>query len=127
MAEMFRITGMWKEDGSFYFSDESGRRRTDEMNPPELLTAALVSCTGITMQTIMKRMKIEHGGFTITGVAGKVDGEPVRFNPVTLDVSIYGAALSEGQQKRLLDLTDKYCPVTQTLRKGAEITLNIDS
>ncbi len=127
MAELFRITGVWKEDGSYYFTDNSGERHAGMMNPPELLTAALVSCTGITMQTIMKRMKIEHEGFTITGVTRKEGDEAVRFNPMTLDASIHGAVLIEGQQKRLLDLTEKYCPVTQTLERSVDITLNIDT
>lgn len=127
MADLYRITGVWKKDGSYYFSDDSGARHAGMMNPPELLTAALVSCTGITMQTIMKRMKIDHEGFTITGVTRKTGDEPIRFNPITLDASIHGIPMKEGQIKRLLDLTEKYCPVTQTLKQGVDITLNIDS
>ncbi|NLA05993.1 MAG: OsmC family protein [Firmicutes bacterium] len=126
MADLFRATGVWKEDGSYTFSSD-GAQHTGEMNPPELLTAALVSCTGITMHMVMKRMKVAHEGFTITGVARKADDEPARFTPITVDASIHGVQLSDAQKKRLRDLTEKYCPVTQTLRGGAETGLSVDS
>ena len=126
MADLFRATGVWKEDGSYTFSSD-GAKQTGEMNPPELLTAALVSCIGITMHTIMKRMKLHHEGFTITGAARKTEDDPVRFSPITLDASIHGIKISDAQKTRLLDLTEKYCPVSQTLRNGVEVGLNIDS
>lgn len=125
MSDPIRIVGIWKEDGSYYYSDDSGNPRTGEMNPPEHLTAALVGCTGRTMQMLLERMKIKHQGFTVTGVTRKTGDEPARLNPFTLDATVHGVELSEAQKTRLLDLTKKYCLVTQTLEQGADISFDM--
>lgn len=127
MADTFKITGVWKNDGDYHYVDDSGNPRSGSMNPPEHLAAAVVSCIGKTMHMVMGRMKIDHAGFTVTGIAHKADDEPTRIGKVTLDATIQGAQLSELQKNRLVELTEKYCLVSQTLQRGAEIGFSIDS
>lgn len=127
MADAIKITGIWQDNGDYHFADDAGSARTGEMNPVELLTAALVSCTGRTMQTILGRMKIKHEGFTITGLAGFADDEPVRVSSISLEASIRGAAVSDAQKNRLMELTEKYCPVSQTLQRSVDIGLGIEA
>ena len=127
MADPIRITGVWKDDGSYYFSDDSGGPRTESMNPAELLIAAVVGCTGITMHAIMNKMKINHQGFTITGLARKADEKPTWIRKVSIDAAIHGAQMTDTQRTKLLELTEKYCLVAQTLQRSADVRLNIDS
>lgn len=126
MANTFTITGIWKDDGSYYYSDDSGNPRTESMNPAEYLTAAVVGCTGITMHAIMNKMKINHQGFTITGLARKAGEKPTWIRSVSVEASIRGARMTDTQRTRLLELTEKYCLVAQTLKRGADVNLNID-
>lgn len=126
MADLFGVTGIWREDGSCYFADESGEARSGDMNPPELLAAAVVSCSGRTMQALLERMEFHHEGFSITGVAHISSDAPPRIVAVTLEASIRGARISTEQKERLLELTRKHCTITQTLLHGAEVDLRID-
>ena len=127
MAGAIKIIGIWQEDGNYHFADDAGNPRTGKMNPVELLTAALVSCTGRTMYTIMGKMKIEHAGFTVSGLARFAEDEPARVSSIALDASIRGAGMSDAQKERLVELTEKYCPVSQTLKASVEIGLGIDT
>jgi uncharacterized OsmC-like protein len=127
MAEQIRITGVWKNDGSYHLLDDSGNPQAGNMNPAEILTAAVVGCTGKTMHALMNKMKISHDGFAITGLARKTVEKPVRIHSVSVDVSLHGAGLSDAQRARLLELTEKYCLVAQTLKRGADVTLTFDA
>ena len=73
----------------------------------------------------MNKMKIRHDGFAITGLARKTVEKPVRIHSVSVDVSLHGAGLSDAQRAGLLELTEKYCLVAQTLKRGADVSLNI--
>ncbi len=127
MAEVIRVSGIWQNDGDYHFTDDAGNHHTGEMNPIELLAAALVSCTGKTMHTIMGRMRIEHKGFTVTGLARFADDEPRRIGSIVLDASIRGAVLSDSQKERLRELGEKHCPISQTLKQSVDIELNIET
>ncbi len=125
MADSFKITGVWEEDGNYYYTDDAGNLRTKSMNPVELLTAAVVSCTGRTMHAIINKMKIVHQGFTITGLARMADDKISRVASLKIDASIHGTQMSDAQQSRVLELTEKYCVITQTLKQGADVDLSI--
>lgn len=127
MADPIRITGVWKDDGSYYFSDDSGNPHAGSMNPAELLTAAVVGCTGKTMYALMDKMKISHEGFTITGLARKAGEKPTWIRSFSVDASLHGAKVSDAQRARLLELTEKYCLLAQTLKRGADVTLTFDA
>ncbi len=127
MADSFKITGVWEEDGDFYYTDDEGNPRSESMNPVELLAAALVSCTGKTMHAIINKMKVSHKGFTITGLARMADDKISRVASLKIDASIHGIQMSDAQQSKVLKLTEKYCVITQTLKQGAEVDLNIRS
>ena len=125
MSGTVKITGVWEKDGSYYFSDDSGNPCTGSMNPAELLTAAVVGCTGKTMHALMDKMKISHEGFTIAGLARKAAEKPARIYSISVGALLHGARVSDAQRARLLELTEKYCLVAQTLKRGADVSLNI--
>ena len=126
MANAIEVTGVWKNDGSYFFADDTGKPRIGEMTPAELLTAAVVGCTGKTMHSLLEKMKINHKGFAIAGLARKADGKPTRILSISVTASIPGATISTSQQVRLLELTEKYCLVTQTLQHALNVGLNLN-
>lgn len=121
MANTIKIIGVWKPDGSYDFVHEAGNPRSERMSPTEHLTAAVVGCAGITMQAVLAKMRIDYDGITITGIARKADETPTWIESVELEPSLQGADIGEAQMEKVLELTEKYCIVAQTLLRGARV------
>lgn len=121
MANTIKIIGVWKPDGSYEFVDEAGSPRSGSMSPTEHLTASVVGCAGITMQAVLAKMRIDYDGITITGIARKADATPTWIESVALEPSLQGADIGEAQMEKVLELTEKYCIVAQTLLRGAHV------
>lgn len=88
----------------------------------DMLLQALVACAGVTLGAVATSMGIVVRGGTLTaegdldfrGTLGVSKEAPVGFRDIRLRISIDTDA-PEPEQRKLLELTERYCVVYQTL------------
>jgi uncharacterized OsmC-like protein len=98
----------------------------------EMLLQALVACAGVTLAAVGSAMGLGlHGGhvrakgeWDARGTLGVGKDAPVGFRRVHLEFEVESDASSE-QLEKLLQLTERYCVVYQTLRRSPEMTSGI--
>jgi uncharacterized OsmC-like protein len=96
----------------------------------DLLLQALVACAGVTLSAVATALGIEVRGGSVTaegdldfrGTLAVAKDAPVGFTRIRLRFSLDTTA-SATEQAKLLELTERYCVVYQTLRNGSDITL----
>jgi uncharacterized OsmC-like protein len=96
----------------------------------DMLLQALVACAGVTLSAVATALGIEvHGGTVMAegdldfrGTLGVAKDASVGFKQIRLRLSIDSNA-NATEQARLLELTERYCVVYQTLRNGAEVVI----
>jgi uncharacterized OsmC-like protein len=89
----------------------------------DMLLEALVGCAGVTLAAVATAMGIELGKTTITaegdldfrGTLGVAKDAPVGFRAIRLTFAIDSDA-PEDKKKKLIELTERYCVVYQTLK-----------
>jgi uncharacterized OsmC-like protein len=96
----------------------------------DMLLQALVACAGVTLSAVATALGIEvHGGSVMAegdldfrGTLGVAKDAPVGFKQIRLRFSLDSNA-SETERARLLELTERYCVVYQTLCNGSDISM----
>jgi uncharacterized OsmC-like protein len=91
----------------------------------DMLLEALVACAGVTLSAVATSLGIAieactlraEGDLDFRGTLGVSKDAPVGFKEIRLDIVLESSAPAEQLQK-LLELTERYCVVLQTL-KGA--------
>jgi uncharacterized OsmC-like protein len=99
----------------------------------DLLLEALVACAGVTLSAIATSRDIEirngivnaEGDLDFRGTLAVGNDAPVGFKEIRLSFSIESDASPE-KLETLLKLTEKYCVVYQTIKKGTPIITNIN-
>src|SRR5919197_663335 len=94
----------------------------------DMLLEALVACAGVTLKAVATALGIDlregrvlaEGDLDFRGTLGVAKDAPVGFRSVRLRF-VLDTDASEEQQKKLLELTERYCVVLQTIRKSPEI------
>lgn len=122
MADSYKITAVWRTDGTYEFVDEAGDPRSLTMTPAEHFTAALVGCAGLTMHSILEKMKIAYERFTITGVAVKAAEKPAWLERVQLDARVDSSNIDDEKFAKVMELTEKYCLIAQTVKRGPSLS-----
>ena len=97
----------------------------------DMLLQALVACAGVTMKAVATSLDIPIEGVTVTaegdldvrGTLGVDKQAPVGFRDIRLRFDLETRA-SPDQIKKLLELTERYCVVYQTLRGAPRITIS---
>ncbi|WP_343722056.1 OsmC family protein [Herbaspirillum seropedicae] len=84
--------------------------------PYELLLAALVSCTSLTLRMYADRKGWDLGSISVDAHFGRDDSG---LETITRKIS-FGNALSQEQLTRLAEICEK-TPVTKTIRQGTAI------
>jgi uncharacterized OsmC-like protein len=95
----------------------------------DMLLEALVACAGVTLGAVATSMGIAvrggritaEGDIDIRGTLGVSRDVPVGFERIRLKFDLETEAPPE-QVKKLIELTERYCVVLQTLRKPPEVT-----
>ena len=90
-----------------------------------MLLEALVACAGVTLRAVATSLSIPIHGGTVTaegdldfrGTLGVSKEAPVGFREIRLGFELDTAATPE-QVAKLLELTERYCVVYQTLRSS---------
>jgi uncharacterized OsmC-like protein len=98
----------------------------------DLLLEALVACAGVTLSAIATSNDIEirngrvnaEGDLDFRGTLAVGNDVPVGFKEIRLSFTLESDASPE-KLETLLYLTEKYCVVYQTIKKGASTTAEI--
>ena len=91
----------------------------------DLLLEALVACAGVTLSAVATAIEIDitdghiraEGDLDFRGTLGVSKEVPVGFAAIRLYFNLQSAATAE-QMKTLINLTERYCVVYQTISKG---------
>jgi uncharacterized OsmC-like protein len=97
----------------------------------DMLLEALVACAGVTLSAVATSIGIEindavvkaEGDIDFRGTLGVSKEAEVGFKAIRLSVVLDTGATSE-QIQSLANLTERYCVVFQTLKKGVQVETN---
>jgi uncharacterized OsmC-like protein len=100
----------------------------------DMLLQALVACAGVTMRSVAVNRGLELGSGRITasgeldfrGTMGVSRDAPVGFRSIDLRFELEGD-LPDDDLAMLLELTERYCVVLQTISRGVPVTATIDA
>jgi uncharacterized OsmC-like protein len=100
----------------------------------DMLLQALVACAGVTLNAVATAIGIEikagtvkaEGDLDFRGTLGVSKEAPVGFTAIRLSFMLHTDADDEKLQK-LLQLTERYCVVYQTLRAGTAIETGLET
>ena len=94
----------------------------------DMLLEALVACAGVTLNAVATALELDvqdarisaEGDLDVRGTLGVDKAAPVGFRDIRLRFEIDGD-LTDEQRTTLMDLTERYCVVYQTLKSGPPI------
>jgi uncharacterized OsmC-like protein len=97
----------------------------------DMLLEALVACAGVTLKAVATALGIElrdakvsaEGDLDFRGTLGVAKDAPVGFREVRLRFDLDTGAPAE-QRKKLIELTERYCVVLQTIRNTPPIRVS---
>ena len=100
----------------------------------DMLLQALVACAGVTLNAVATAMGIElrsgtliaEGDLDFRGTLGVSKEAPVGFRSIRLTIRVDSSAPPESLAK-LIELTERYCVVYQTLRGNPELSVSLDA
>lgn len=94
----------------------------------DMLLQALVACAGVTLSAVATALGVPltggrlraEGDLDFRGTLGVARDAPVGFRDIRLDIQLQSSAPPE-QLAKLIELTERYCVVLQTLRAGLSV------
>jgi uncharacterized OsmC-like protein len=97
----------------------------------DMLLEALVACAGVTLKAVATALDIPlreakvlaEGDLDVRGTLGVAKDAPVGFREIRLRFELDTAAPQE-QQKKLIELTERYCVVMQTIRGATPVLVS---
>ena len=97
----------------------------------DMLLEALVACAGVTLRAVATALAIPvrdarltaEGDLDFRGTLGVAKDAPVGFREIRLKFELESDA-SQDQLKKLLELTERYCVVMQTIRGAAPVVVS---
>jgi uncharacterized OsmC-like protein len=100
----------------------------------DMLLQALVACAGVTLAAVATALGLKlrggrlsaEGDLDIRGTLGIAKDAPVGFKEIRLRIFLDAEATPE-ERARLLQLTEQYCVVYQTLCRGSQMSLKIEN
>jgi uncharacterized OsmC-like protein len=97
----------------------------------DMLLEALVACAGVTLKAVATALGIElrdarlfaEGDLDFRGTLGVAKDAPVGFREIRLRFELDTDASAE-QKKKLVELTERYCVVMQTIRQAPAVVVS---
>jgi uncharacterized OsmC-like protein len=97
----------------------------------DMLLEALVACAGVTLKAVATALQIglrdarvrAEGDLDFRGTLGVAKDAPVGFREIRLRFDLDTDA-SEEQKKKLVELTERYCVVLQTIRRTPPVAVS---
>jgi uncharacterized OsmC-like protein len=98
----------------------------------DMLLEALVACAGVTLKAVATALGIElrdavvhaEGDLDFRGTLGVAKDAPVGFREIRLSFELDSDAPAE-QRTKLLELTERYCVVLQTIHSAPRIAVRL--
>ncbi|MFN2646879.1 MAG: OsmC family protein [Burkholderiales bacterium] len=98
----------------------------------DMLLEALVACAGVTLKAVATAISVElrnatvsaEGDLDFRGTLGVAKDAPVGFREIRLGFSLDTDASAE-QRAKLVELTERYCVVLQTLRGAPPVKVAV--
>ena len=98
----------------------------------DMLLQALVACAGVTLNAVAHSLGVPvrsgslvaEGDIDFRGTLGVSKDAPVGFTSIRLTIELDADATPELQAK-LIELTERYCVVYQTLRGNPELSISL--
>jgi uncharacterized OsmC-like protein len=100
----------------------------------DMLLQALVACAGVTVTAVATASGVKlrggrviaEGDLDVRGTLGIEKDVPVGFKQIRLRVVLDADATPE-EQARLMELTERYCVVYQTLCRGSGMSMSMEA
>jgi len=100
----------------------------------DMLLEALVACAGVTLKAVATAIGIElrdarlfaEGDLDFRGTLGVAKDAPVGFREIRLRFELDTDASAE-QQSKLIELTERYCVVLQTIRNAPATSVSLQA
>lgn len=100
----------------------------------DMLLQALVACAGVTLSAVATSIGLELRGATLSaegdldfrGTLGVAKGTPVGFQRIRLSIELDTDA-AEAEKAKLIELTERYCVVYQTLVHSPDVVVSLGS
>jgi len=97
----------------------------------DMLLEALVACAGVTLKAVATALGIElrdagvfaEGDLDFRGTLGVAKDAPVGFREIRLRFELDTDA-PEDQRRKLIELTERYCVVMQTIRSAPPVSVS---
>ena len=98
----------------------------------DMLLEALVACAGVTLKAVATALQIKisdgtvkaEGDLDFRGTLGVAKDAPVGFREIRLRFDLDTDAAEE-QKKKLIELTERYCVVLQTIRHAPAVKVAV--
>lgn len=100
----------------------------------DMLLQALVACAGVTLSAVatsiglaLRRATLSaEGDLDFRGTLGVAKGTPVGFQRIRLSIELDTDA-AEAEKAKLIELTERYCVVYQTLVHSPDVVVSLGS
>lgn len=89
-------------------------------SPMELLLAALVTCAGDTIDSVLAKMRFEVAGLNVVAEADRAERAPRVYTAIDLEFQVASEA-PEGRLRHAVELTERTCSASVMLAKAAPI------
>ena len=96
-------------------------------NPSRLLAASTVNCLMASLTFCLKKKKVDLS--SLKGeVTGKIERVDKRLRVTELDVKIYPGVDEKDKEKlkKCIDIFEDYCVVTQSIRNGIDVNVDVE-
>lgn len=131
-----KISNVWK-DGMAFEADVNGFKIIQDAEPavggqdrgpaPKALTlVSLAGCTGMDVISILKKMRVEPDYFNVEAEGELTEEHPKYYHNIHVKYIFRGKDLPLDKIKKAVSLSeDRYCGVSELLKKGATLTSEI--
>lgn len=129
-----KVTTVWEEGFRFRSSDAFGHTLVldapispgapfEGFKPAHALLAALASCSGIDVVSILKKQRQQLTGLEINVSGYQRPEPPTPYEEISVEYVLRGVGLDEDKVRRAIALSrEKYCTVEATVRGMAKVT-----
>ncbi len=132
MSNLRHASLSWSHDLVFDGGTPDGPRITVDgdgatgVTPVVLLLVSMASCSAADVVSILQKMRVDLGHFSIAVTGTRREEHPRRFVAVHLLFRLAGTGLDESKARRAIDLSlEKYCSVVHSLAPDIKITYDL--
>lgn len=94
--------------------------------PKSLMLSALAGCTGLDVQSLLKKMRAEVAAFDIEVEANLTDEHPKYYDKVHVTYNFYDKEFKKDKIEKAVNLSvERYCGVMEMFRQFSKLTTEI--